>query len=104
MNTPKNMQAVLDTFGWNKTELGVEAGVKRQAVNGWFNEGKLPSDKVCLRLKKRHGLNPDFLKGQDQPMLIGLDEEILEVLEGLNRDQPESMPVILKMLKGFSSQ
>jgi len=101
MDVPKNMQAVIDHFGWTKAQLGIEAGVKRQAVNGWFNEGKVPSEKICQRLKDKHGLNTRFLQGHDVPMFASLDAQILDLLEKLNQDQPENMPAILKMLKGF---
>lgn len=104
MDVPSNVQKVLDHFGWSKTEMARQAGIRRQAVNGWFNEGKTPSDAVCNTLKRKYGINPDFMQGQSDVMLLALDNQIIDALERLNAEQPEDMPAILKMLRGFLAE
>jgi hypothetical protein len=87
-------------------ELGREAGVTRQAVYGWVNQGKTPAYEALERLKSRHRINDEWVLKGVGPMLLekrdSLDAELANILRSFqDHPDPEVRRRFLKIARAF---
>lgn len=106
MGTERQVQRIMSHFGWSQAQLAREAGVQRQAVNGWINAGKVPAYDALARLAERHRINPEFLRGESRAMFIespdDLDRELISVLRAFqNHPDPGIRQRFVRMAKAF---
>ena len=70
MTVEKKIKELKFKFDWNNIQLAKAAGVSKQAISTWTNRGVIPSYNALNTLRKKYGVNPEWLVGSDANMLI----------------------------------
>lgn len=98
----ERVQIVLDTTGWTKTKLAIEAGAKSDAtVHNWLARDSTMQAAHAFALQDKHGWNARWLLEGIGPARIeklsAEDERILQEIRALPEDQRRALALLLKL-------
>lgn len=83
MTVPERLDAVKEKLGFKfDTELGRLIGATKQAVGGWRNDGKRPSQEYADILEERAGIRAEWFRFGRGHMEVGAlsDKELYDAL------------------------
>ena len=118
VSVPTRLKELKDYFRWNNIELGNACGVSKQAVNGWINYGNNPSHKALAKLSKDHGVNSEWIVGEDtnmfhadRPVITAtvsktvnegaMRDELRDILLEISLGDPAEADRVIKILRAY---
>lgn len=86
---PTRIKDILSELGITQQQLADISGVSKAAVNAWINKGTKPSGSALLNMRKKRGINPDWvIDGKGEMFLASGEWEKQQLLSTTYKPAP----------------